>query len=162
MKVFVVRGQTGFTLVEVMVVAAIVAIAAALAVPNYLQWQAQSKLRQAVSEISTQLTLARMAAMNRNRGVDVSVLNSTGAIHISATTSSSGVSVINDAPLQPGISVAGSPITVSYSSLGLRTSGGTGIQTIVVCDAYSRQYAVTVLPTGKVNWSTNQVVTPCP
>jgi prepilin-type N-terminal cleavage/methylation domain-containing protein len=161
-KVFAVRGQTGFTLVETMVVAAIVGIAAALAVPNYLQWQAQSKLRQAVSEIATQLTLARMAAMNRNRGVDVSVLNSTGAVHISAMTSSSGMPVINDTPLQPGTSVAGSPITVSYSSLGLRTSGGTGIQTIVVCDAYSRQYAVTVLPTGKVNWSTNQVVTPCP
>ena len=90
MKVFAVRRQTGFTLVEMMVVSAIVGIAAALAVPNYLQWQAQYKLRQAVSEIATQLTLARMAAMNRNRGVDVAVQNSTGAVHISAVTSTSG------------------------------------------------------------------------
>src|SRR5262245_64828780 len=85
--------QAGFTLVEVMVAAGILTIAAALMLPNFLQWYAQSQLRQATSDIATQLTLARMAGMNRNRGVDVTVQNVAGAVRISAV--SYGVAVFN-------------------------------------------------------------------
>jgi len=153
--------QAGFTLVEVMVAAGILTIAAALMLPNFLQWYAQSQLRQATSDIATQLTLARMAGMNRNRGVDVTVQNVAGAVQISAV--SSGVAVFNDKTLPPrASSVVGSPIVVSFSSLGLRTSGGTGVQTIGVCDAYKRQYSVTIVPSGKVNFSLDSSVTPCP
>ena len=163
MKLHADTRETGFTLVELMVALAIVTIAVGLAMPSYLQWHAQSQLRQATSEIATQLTIARMAAMNRNRSVDVTVQSSGGAVHVSAVTSSSGVPVIKDTPLQSGAtSVVGSPITVSFSSMGTRTSGGTGVQTIGVCDASKRQYAVTVIPTGKVNWSTASSATPCP
>ena len=154
--------QGGFTLVEVMVAAGILTIAAALMLPNFLQWYAQSQLRQATSDISTQLTLARMAGMNRNRGVDVTVQNVGGAVQISAV--SSGVAVFNDKTLPPrASSVVGSPIVVSFSSLGLRTSGGTGVQTIGVCDAYKRQYSVTIAPSGKVNFSLDFLSgIPCP
>jgi prepilin-type N-terminal cleavage/methylation domain-containing protein len=162
-KVHAISREAGFTLVELMVAMAIITIAVGLAMPYYSQWQAQSKLRQATSEIATQLTLARMAAMNRNRSVDVTVQSSGGTVHVSAVTSSSGVPVIKDTPLQAGgTSVVGSPITVSFSSMGSRTSGGTGVQEIGVCDTFKRQYAVTVIPTGKVNWSTNASATPCP
>lgn len=153
--------QAGFTLVETMVAAGILTIAAALMLPNFLQWYAQSQLRQATSDIATQLTLARMAGMNRNRGVDVTVQNVAGAVQISAL--SSGVQVFNDKTLPPrASSVVGSPIVVSFSSLGLRTSGGTGVQTIGVCDTYKRQYSVTIIPSGKVNFSLNASGTPCP
>lgn len=154
--------QAGFTLVEVMVAAGILTIAAALMLPNFLQWYAQSQLRQATSDIATQLTLARMAGMNRNRGVDVTVQNVGGAVQISAL--SSGVPVFSDKTLPPrASSVVGSPVIVSFSSLGLRTSGGTGMQTIGVCDAYKRQYSVTIVPSGKVNFSLDFLSgIPCP
>ena len=42
------------------------------------------------TEIATQLMLARMAAMNRNRSVDVTVQTSAGAVHISAIAPASG------------------------------------------------------------------------
>ena len=155
------RTETGFTMIEVLIVVAILAIAAALSVPEFLRWHAQSQLRGAISELASQLTLARMAGMNRNRSVDVTVQNVGTAVHVSAV--SSGIAVIQDTSLPPRVkSVVGSPVTVSFSSMGLRTSGGTGVQTIGICDNYGRQYSVTVIPSGKVNWSVNSGGTPCP
>ena len=160
MQIFRAR-QAGFTLIELMIAVAILTIAVSLAIPDFLRWYAQSQLREATSEIATQLTLARMAGMNRNRAVDVTVENLGGTVHISAV--SSGVAVIKDKTLPPRVtSVIGSLITVSFSSMGLRTSGGTGVQTIGVCDTYGRQYSVTVIPAGKVNWTVNPGGTPCP
>jgi prepilin-type N-terminal cleavage/methylation domain-containing protein len=154
--------EAGYTLVEILIAVAIIGIVSALAMPDLLQWQAQSQLRQATSEIANQMTLARMAGMNRNRAVDVTVQNSGGQIHISAL-SSSGASVISDKSFTSGVmSVVASPVTVSFSSLGIRTNGGTGVQTIGVCDRYKRQYSVTIIPSGKVNWSLNSSGTPCP
>jgi prepilin-type N-terminal cleavage/methylation domain-containing protein len=163
-SVHVVNRDAGFTLIELMIAVAIVTIATALAVPNFLRWYAQFELRQATSEIATQLILARMAGMNRNRGVVVTVQTVGALAHISAVTSDvSPVSVINDKSLPGAPSVVGSPVTVSFSSMGLRTSGGTGTQTIGVCDAYKRQYSVTIIPTGKVNWSVDNLSgIPCP
>jgi prepilin-type N-terminal cleavage/methylation domain-containing protein len=157
------RGEAAFTLIELMIAVAIMAIAVGLTIPELLRWHVQSQLRQATSEIATQLTLARMAAMNRNRSVDVTVQDSGGTIHISAVIPSSGVAVMNDKSIAARVtSVIGSPVMISFSSLGLRTSGGTGTQMIGVCDTYKRQYSVTIIPSGKVNWSVNSSGTPCP
>jgi prepilin-type N-terminal cleavage/methylation domain-containing protein len=156
------ENQAGFTLIEVMVALAIVTVAVTLAFPNFTRWHVQTQLRQATSEIATQLTLARMAAMNRNRSVDVTVQTSGGAVHLSAVAST-GVTVMNDKTLASAVaSVVGSPVIVSFSSMGLRTSGGTGTQTIGVCDIYKRQYSVTIIPAGKVNWSINPGGVACP
>ena len=155
--------NSGFTLIELMIAVAILSIATSLAVPEFLRWHAQSRLRQATSEIATQLVLARMAAMNRNRNVDVTVQTTGGLVHLSAVTSTSGTPVINDTTFPGQVSsVVGSPVTISFSSLGLRTSGGTGTQFIGVCDIYKRQYSVAVVPSGKVNWSINNTGTACP
>jgi type IV fimbrial biogenesis protein FimT len=155
--------QAGFTLIELMITVAILTIGVSLAIPDFLRWYGQSQLRQATTEIATQLTLARMAGMNRNRSVDVTVQTSGGAVHISGVASSSGVAVIKDKSFPTRVtSVVGSPVTVSFSSMGVRTSGGTGAQTIGVCDTYGRQYSVTIIPSGKVNWSPNSSGTPCP
>ena len=153
----------GFTLIELMVVVGILTIAVALALPEFLRWHVQSQLRQATSEIATQLMLARMAAMNRNRSVDVTVQTTGGAVRISAIAPASGAEVIKEKVFPTRVtSVVGSPVTVSFSSLGMRTTGGTGTQTIGVCDTYQRQYSVSIIPAGKVQWSIYPSGTPCP
>lgn len=155
--------NNGFTLIELMIAVAILTIASSLAIPEFLRWHAQSRLRQATSEIATQLVLARMAAMNRNRAVDVTVQVAGGLVHLSATAPATGASVIKDKTFPTHVqSIVGSPVTVSFSSLGIKTSGGTGTQSIGVCDIYKRQYSVSVIPSGKVNWSVNSTGTPCP
>ena len=155
--------QEGFTLIEVIIVIAIIGIGAALAIPNFTQWYVQTQLRQTTAEIASQLTLARIAGMNRNRSVDVTVMvNAGGVVSLSAAPSSGGP-VINSASFPAHVkSVVGSPVTVSFSSMGVRTSGGTGVQTIGVCDTYGRQYSVTIIASGKVNWSPNSSGGACP
>lgn len=153
----------GFTLIELMIAVVILTIAASLAIPEFLRWYTQSQLRQATSEIATQLVLARMAAMNRNKAVDVTVQVAGGLVHLSATAPTTGATIIKDKTFPPHVSsIVGSPVTVSFSSLGIKTSGGTGTQSIGVCDNYKRQYSVTVIPSGKVNWSVNPTGNPCP
>ena len=69
----VARCQRGFTLIEVMIAVAIVGILAMVAVPNYLQWNARYQLKQGTTELAGSLNLARMAAMNRNLAVTVTL-----------------------------------------------------------------------------------------
>jgi prepilin-type N-terminal cleavage/methylation domain-containing protein len=157
------KSQGGFTLLEVMVVVAIIGIGAAIAVPEFVQWNARTQLRQATSEIASQLTMARMAAMNRNRGVDVSIQATSGVVNVSAVVSGGLVTVIPTRSFANNVrAVTGGPVTVSFSSLGVKTSAGTGTQTFGVCDANNVQYSVTIIPTGRVNWSANSTTTPCP
>ena len=157
------KGQGGFTLLEVMVVVAIIGIGAAIAAPEFVQWNARTQLRQATSEIASQLTMARMAAMNRNRAIDVTIQATSGVVNISAVVSGGSGTVIPATSFMHSVrSVTGGPVTVSFSSLGVKTSAGTGTQTFGVCDAKNVQYSVTIIPTGRVNWSANSTATPCP
>lgn len=157
------RSADGFTLIEVMIAVAIVAIGAALAAPEFARWHAQTQLRQATSEVVSQLTLARMAAMNRNRGVDVTIQATSGVVTVGATASGSSAEVIPSTSLMRSVrGVAGGPVTVSFSSLGTRSSAGTGTQSFGLCNVSGVQYSVLVALSGRVSWQAASTATPCP
>ena len=59
--------EQGFTLMEVMVVTAIVGIMAAIAIPNYLSWKPGYEFRGAVSRIASDLNKARARALEIRR-----------------------------------------------------------------------------------------------
>ncbi|MDH5253937.1 MAG: GspH/FimT family pseudopilin [Nitrospira sp.] len=152
--------ESGFTLVELMVAIAIIGLMVAIAIPNYTEWQMRSRLRQATEEVASQLMLARMKAMNQNRSVDVTIQDTGSYTRVSAVVSTTGVSVL-DKNTDSYVFVVGNPITVSFSSMGFRTSAGTGIQTIGLCNTAKLQYSVSIIPAGKVNWQTAPTTTPC-
>ena len=81
--------ESGFSLIEVMIVAAIIGLMAALIVPAYIQWIARYELRQGIVEIASTLTMARMSARNRNIAV-VSTLTLTGSTVTMTTTNAAG------------------------------------------------------------------------
>ena len=66
--------EGGFTLIEIMIVVAIIGVVSAIAVPSYVQWNARYQLRQAASELQTNLLLARMSAKNRNTAMTATLI----------------------------------------------------------------------------------------
>lgn len=65
------RGVRGFTLVELMVTVAVLAIVAAIAAPSFTQLVLRSRLTSTSNEVVAALQLARMEAIRKNGSVDV-------------------------------------------------------------------------------------------
>lgn len=62
----------GFTLVEMMIVIAVMAILAAIAAPNFQTYMTQRRLNGAARQVMTDLMAARMKAVSLNQKVKVS------------------------------------------------------------------------------------------
>jgi type IV fimbrial biogenesis protein FimT len=65
------RHNAGFTFTELMVVIGIFAILSAIAVPNFLSWRTDAKLRGAVSNLKADLNLARLSAAREGQALAV-------------------------------------------------------------------------------------------
>lgn len=143
------RYDKGFTMIELMIVVAIVGIASTIAIPNFLEMIRQSQLKEAALEVANKLTTARMAAMNRNKAVTVALVATGGLVHVSATESSTGSLVIPDAPLMGQVNqVSGGPVT--FNSLGMRTTGTVGNQLVALTTVSNKTYSVIVAANGKI------------
>lgn len=142
--------QAGYTIGELMVVTAIIAFAVAVAVPNYTRWNTTAQLKQAATELNSELNLARLSAMNRNRSVTVTLalVNNT----VTATFIDGGGAQV----MPPHTMLAlvtgftGGPIT--FSSLGVRVGGGAGNQIITLTNSQALTYSIAVTPAGKSTW----------
>lgn len=144
--------EGGFTLIEVMIVVAIIGLASALAVPNYIDWHAKYQLRQAATEIQNQLSVARISAMSRNSVVNVSLVLSGGKVQVSAADAS-GASVVSLTQMMDSVTgLIPAPTTVAFSPLGIRSGGGVGNQQIQISNNRGLSYSVRVTPRGKVSW----------
>jgi prepilin-type N-terminal cleavage/methylation domain-containing protein len=145
------RDQRGFTLIEVMIAVAIVGILAMVAVPNYLQWNARYQLKQGTTELAGSLNLARMAAMNRNLAVTVTLALVSGKVNVDF-----GGALAPILLPQSIIAFTGGP-TIQFTQQGL--SGAAANQTLTLVSQQGTTYSVIVTPAGKVNWCAN---TTCP
>ena len=72
MEVTTMRSEDGFTLIELLTVISILGILLALAIPNFMGWQSNRKLRIATTELYHVLQHARLYAVKENRKVIVS------------------------------------------------------------------------------------------
>jgi type IV fimbrial biogenesis protein FimT len=169
-KASLASSETGFTLIEMLIVVAIMGIAALIAVPNYLVWQSRSELRQAVTEVQNQLLLARMAALSRNAPVTVAISITNGAIQTTTTNAATGAQIMGSfsvrlphvVDLKVGPSAAwtsAATANVSFNSRGMR-SGGPGPtlnQELAMVNDKGVQFAMKVTPRGVVNWCQDSV-----
>ena len=135
-KASLASSETGFTLIEMLIVVAIMGITAVIAFPNYLVWQSRSELRQAVTEVQNQLLLARMAALSRNAPVTVAISITNGAVLTTTTNAATGAQVLAstsvrlphvvDLKVGPSAAwISAATANVSFNSRGMR-SGGPG------------------------------------
>jgi type IV fimbrial biogenesis protein FimT len=63
--------QSGFTLIEMMIVIAIMGIFAGIAIPNFLSYMPKHRLNGAARQVMGDLMLARMQAVSQNTTVTV-------------------------------------------------------------------------------------------
>lgn len=144
--------ENGFTLMEVMVVSAIVGITASLAVPNYLQWNSRYQLKQVVMEIHSQLGVSRLLAMNRNTSVNLAVVVAGSQVSLTLTDAT-GVQVVSPQTINVShVTAVGGTTTIQFNSLGLRSSGAAGDQLMTVGNDRGLTYSVRVTQGGKASW----------
>jgi prepilin-type N-terminal cleavage/methylation domain-containing protein len=139
----IVRGRDGFTLVEVMIVCAIIAIVTMMSAPAYIQWTARYEMRQAVTELANNLSLARVAAKHRNAIVSVNLAVVSGHVNIQSGGLFPPV-------VLPRSIVAFSGGPIQFTQMGL--SNAAANQTFTLTSDQNITYSVVVTPAGKVNW----------
>lgn len=136
--------QKGFTLIELMIVVAIIAILAAIAIPQYQKYVARAQVTRAVGELGalktavedafnrgqSTLTLAEAGYTTSNifDGEDDGSGNTTNAVDLNYTPSTGVASIVGRLNGQVNPRVRGATVTWERTAEGAWTCGITGGQ----------------------------------
>ena len=101
------RKNSGFTIYELMVTIAIMAVIAAITMPPYLKWYRTSRLRSAVSSFTVDLEMAKTEAIRKNGLVVIEFYSGRYKIFVDSNKDwdSSGEKILLNRVLPPSVSI---------------------------------------------------------
>ena len=101
------RKNSGFTIYELMVTIAIMALIAAITMPPYLKWYRTSRLRSAVSSFTVDLEMAKTEAIRKNGLVVIEFYSGRYKIFVDSNKDwdSSGENILLNRVLPPSVSI---------------------------------------------------------
>jgi len=139
------RKNSGFTLIEMLVVIGIIAILSALLAPNVIGWMPQYRLRSAVMELGARVQQARLAAIKDNQSCTMSFNTANRSYNITCLDNMT----VNLVDYDPNISFTASPPQViNFTSRGLTDGAGTFV--VSMTSQGGSTYSVSITPTGAV------------
>ena len=119
----------GFTLIELIVVMAIIAIVTGISAPFFNSYYQAMKLRAAADELATILNGARYQAIKQNTTICVGLTSTKVQYHVGSCAGPAWVGVGTDdtgtITLQNTLEVSAATANVSFTNLGAATLGGT-------------------------------------
>ena len=119
------RKNSGYTITELMVTIAVIAILASLAIPSFIAWLPNYRLRSGAEEIQSTLQLARITAIKENSTVtvDFNTANETYRAEVDGQA-------IRGGRMPAGIDIDSTDFvgdSVEFNSRGIATAAGTAV-----------------------------------
>lgn len=151
------RRQSGFTLMELLIVIAIIGILTGIAVPNFLGYLPKYRLKSAMDDLFTNLQLAKMTAVRNAADCTVSftstgyTIESEGQTIRSVSLEDYGSGVTFARP--PGDAGTAFPASISFNSRGLSTTSSYAYLTNEPQTAHFRVGALTSGVIRAQKWS---------
>ena len=138
----IMRKNSGYTITELMVTIAVIAILASLAIPSFIAWLPNYRLRSGAEEIQSTLQLARITAIKENATatVDFNTANETYRASVAGQA-------IRGGRMPAGIDIDSTDFggdSVEFNSRGIATAAGTA----VVRNNLGKAKTITVYITG--------------
>ena len=130
------RIQQGFTLIELMIVVAIIGILAAVALPAYQDYTIRAKVSELVLAASGFKT-----SISEKASTDVTLTNSGLGLTISTTGKVTGGSVTNDGIITVVGSTAATSVGAAVTIVMTPSLAGTGGQVVWSCTGTPSKYA---------------------